>query len=115
MTTTSEIPEEMLKKATKAILTANEWIADVIEAEKPMYRVIWNQAEKDARAALEAAGVAELIAERDRLRAALAQLCGVIDVHETRSEDCDRSGKEYCDCLDKAVEQARQALGGEVK
>lgn len=55
----------------------------------------------------------EMLAD-DEARVALAALVGTIAAHETRSEDCDRRGETYCDCLDRAVEQARAALGSSI-
>lgn len=56
------LPQSLVDAATKAILTGNNWKAKVIEAEKQIYRQIWEQAEKDATAALQAAHLPALLA-----------------------------------------------------
>lgn len=58
---------------------------------------------------------AELHAAAPKMLAALQSLIGVIDSHDIQTEDCDRRGHLYCDCLQRAREPAldaiREALG----
>lgn len=53
-----------------------------------------------------------LLEERERLRAAIENLCGIIEAHEIDTLDCDRRGEIHCDCLERAMEKARAALKG---
>lgn len=62
---------------------------------------------------------AELQAAAPKLLAALQSLLGVIDSHDIQTEDCDRRGHLYCDCLHRARKPAldaiREALGQNAK
>lgn len=46
----------------------------------------------------------------ERLRRALEDIVGVIDAHDTLSENCNGTEDKYCDCLCKSVKKAKAAL-----
>jgi hypothetical protein len=48
--------------------------------------------------------------QRDTLAEALRNLMAVIDSHDIQTEDCDRRGHLYCDCLHRARKPALTAL-----
>lgn len=52
----------------------------------------------------------ELTEQRDRLAEALRNLMAVIDSHDIQTEDCDRRGHLYCDCLHRTRKPALAAL-----
>jgi hypothetical protein len=52
----------------------------------------------------------EAVKQRDRLAEALRNLMAVIDSHDIQTEDCDRRGHLYCDCLHRARKPALEAL-----
>ena len=68
-----------------------------------------------AEAALEAAGVAKMVARIAELEAGIAELGGIIKAHDVRLESCDRDGNEFCDCLERAIKKlnAPSGAGGE--
>lgn len=59
--------------------------------------------------------LAALRTENERLRDALVALTVTLESHDAISYDCDRSGETYCDCLDRVVFKATQALASERK
>lgn len=44
-----------------------------------------------------------------KLEIATRHLIEVIEAHEVQTLDCDRSGRTYCDCLERAVKKAKSA------
>lgn len=40
----------------------------------------------------------------------LENILNILEAHDIRLQDCDRSGKDSCDCLDRAVKSARISL-----
>lgn len=169
-----EIPAEMLDAAAKAILSKQgnqpETCLELKDSPYAVERSEYWTAREKAQAALEAANVQALLAERDglakdkqilttaliqqseriaalenerarvglalfqngydngyttdgaveaielmaariaELEKQLAEVRGVIEAHDVRLESCDRDGQEFCDCLERVLKSAADAL-----